>query len=84
MGYTYAAACPAADADGVVRIPLSKLKLTDTALLPLAYPSFLDAYFHPQTELPLRATDVESLELRVTQQPAGKEAVLELGEIWLE
>ena len=84
MGYTYAAACPAADADGVVRIPLSKLKLTDTALLPLAYPSFLDAYFHPQTELPLRAADVESLELRVTQQPAGKEAVLELGEIWLE
>lgn len=84
MGYTYALPCPAADADGVVRIPLSKLKQTDTALLPPAYPSFLDAYFHPQTELPLRAADVESVELRVGQQPAGEAAVLELGEIWLE
>ena len=83
-GYTYLADCPAPDADGVVRIPLQALKLTDTALLPLAYPSFLEPYFHPETPLPLRATDIETLELRISRQSPGTESRLELGEVWLE
>ena len=83
-GYTYLADCPAPDADGVVRIPLQALKQTDTALLPLAYPSFLDPYFHPETSLPLRAADIETLELRISRQHPGTENRLELGEVWLE
>ena len=83
-GYTYLADCPVPDADGVVRIPLSALKQTDTALLPLAYPSFLDPYFHPETPFPLRAADIETLELRISRQAPGTESLLELGEVWLE
>ena len=84
MGYTYLADCPEPGADGVARIPLSDLKLTDTALLPRAFPAFLDPYFHPETELPLRAQDVESLELRIARHGAGEEAVLDIGAVWLE
>lgn len=83
-GYTYATPCPDSDADGVTRIPLSALKQTDTALLPRAYPSFLDPYFHPEMPLPFRPVDIESLELRLGRVSANTDAVLEVGEVWLE
>ncbi|MBM6945297.1 MULTISPECIES: hypothetical protein [Bacteroides] len=84
MGYTYMASCPQVGAEGIVRIPLTDLKLTDTALLPLAFPSFLDPFFHPEVSLPLKPADIETLELRLNGQEPGQEILLELGEIWLE
>ncbi|MDO4164752.1 MAG: hypothetical protein Q4D56_10275 [Bacteroides sp.] len=82
-GYTYLADCPAVEADGIARVPLTALRQTDTALLPYAYPSFLDNYFHPQTDLPFRVGEVETLEFRVEGKP-GKEAEIEIGSVWLE
>lgn len=82
-GYTYLAACPAPDADGVARIPLAKLEQTETALLPCAYPIFLDKYFRPQTALPFRIEEVETLELRM-EGAADRETAITVGGIWLE
>ena len=82
-GYTYAADCPAPDADGLTRIPLSSFRQTDTALLPKAFPAFLPPYFHPQISLPFRVEEVEILELACPADSEGQ-ATLEVGEIWLE
>jgi len=82
-GYTYLASCAGADASGIVRIPLSELRQTDTALLPGAFPVFLDNYFHPQTELPFHAENIDMLELRM-EGTAGEEMEMELFKIWLE
>lgn len=81
-GYTYLAPCAPA-ADGLVRIPLSALRQTDTALLPHAYPVFLDSYFRPQTELDFKIEGIESLELSFggTSDAAAE---IEIGSIWLE
>ena len=81
-GYTYLASC-ISSADGIVRIPLSELKQTNTALLPPVYPVFLSKYFCPETELPFRIESIESLELSFDGS-AGKEAEIEIGSIWLE
>lgn len=81
-GYTYLAPCAPA-ADGIVRVPLSDLKQTNTALLPLAFPVFLDNYFRPQTELPFRVEGIESLELSF-DGAAGSLVEIEIGSIWLE
>lgn len=81
-GYTYLAPCTPAT-DGIVRIPLSELKQTNTALLPHAYPVFLDNYFRPQTELPFRVAEIETLELSF-ERVAGQQAEIEIGSIWLE
>lgn len=82
-GYTYLTTCSLPGADNIVRIPLSALKQTNTALLPHAYPVFLDKYFRPQTELPFYMENIETLELSF-EGTANKEAVIEVGSIWLE
>ena len=61
-GYTYTATCPPPE-NGIVRLPLKDLKQTDTALLPLSYPVFMEKYFHPATEIPFRTGTIESIEL---------------------
>lgn len=81
-GYTYLASCTAAT-DDIIRIPLTELRQTNTALLPHAYPVFLDNYFRPQTEIPFQVEKIESLELSF-EGTAGKQAEIEIGGIWLE
>ena len=82
-GYTYKSLCPAPSAEGIVRIPLKELRLTDTALLPIAYPTFLKQYFHPETVIPFRPEKIEKLEL--SMPGTGKPTVeIELGDVWLE
>ncbi len=82
-GYTYKSLCPAPSADGIIRIPLKELRQTDTALLPIAYPTFLKQYFHPKTEIPFQPEKVEKLELSISGKDKTKVAI-EIGEIWLE
>lgn len=77
-GYTYHMPCTTVPADGIARLPLSALKQTDTALLPHAYPVFLEKYFRPKTEIPFEREKIELLELSFD----GKE--IEIGSIWLE
>ena len=82
-GYTYKSLCPAPSADGIIRIPLKELRQTDTALLPIAYPTFLKQYFHPKTEIPFQPEKIEKLELSISGKDKTK-ATIEIGEIWLE
>lgn len=82
-GYTYKSLCSAPSADGIIRIPLKELRQTDTALLPIAYPTFLKQYFHPKTEIPFQPEKIEKLELSISGKDKTK-ATIEIGEIWLE
>lgn len=82
-GYTYKSPCPAPSSEGIIRIPLKDLRQTDTALLPIAYPTFLKQYFHPETEIAFLPERIEKLELSMSGNK--KELVeIELGNIWLE
>lgn len=81
-GYTYKAHCTATT-DGVIRIPLSSLQQTNTALLPHVYPVFLDKYFRPQTTIPFKAENIESVELSF-QGETGVQTEVEIGSIWME
>lgn len=82
-GYTYKSLCPVPAVDGIIRIALKELRQTDTALLPIAYPTFLKQYFHPETEIPFRPEKIEKLELSLPG--AGKPTIeVELGDVWLE
>ena len=82
-GYTYKSLCPAPSADGIIQIPLKELRQTDTTLLPIAYPTFLKQYFHPETEIPFQPEKIEKLELSISGKDKTK-ATIEIGEIWLE
>jgi hypothetical protein len=81
-GFTYSAVCPPAQ-NGLVRLPLVAMKQGKTALLPHAYPVFLDRYFQPDTSIPFRIDAIESLELWFDGEKQEKEAI-EIGSIWLE
>ena len=62
---------------------MKDLRQTDTALLPIAYPTFLKQYFHPETEIAFLPEKIEKLELSMSGNK--KELVeIELGNIWLE
>ena len=76
-GYTYYADCTS-KTSGIIRIPLSDLRQAETALLPAAYPSFMNKYFKPQTNIPFDSSRIEFLEL------SFERGELEIGNIWLE
>ena len=82
-GYTYKSLCPPPTPEGIIRIPLSQLRQTDTALLPVAYPTFLKQYFQPETEIPFQTEKIEKLEISM---PGDAQPITEteLGNIWLE
>lgn len=86
-GYTYKSICPPPSPEGIIRIALEELRQTGTALLPVAYPTFLKPYFQPETEIPFSPEKIEKLEISfsgnsntTSQQPT----VIELGDVWLE
>ena len=81
-GFTYSADCPPA-LNGLVRLPVTTMKQGKTALLPLAYPVFLDRYFQPDISIPFRIEAIESLEVWFEGEKQKKET-LEIGSIWLE
>lgn len=82
-GYTYKSLCPAPSEDGIIRIPLKELRQTDTALLPVAYPTFLERYFRPETEIPFQPEKIEKLELSMSGIENEKTEI-QAGNIWLE
>ncbi|MDR0939327.1 MAG: hypothetical protein LBN29_08250 [Mediterranea sp.] len=83
-GYTYNAPCPAPGADGIVRLPLTALRQTDTALLPHAYPTFLPRTFHPTTDITFEAGKAERLEIRLTASGETPVTPARIAEAWLE
>lgn len=82
-GYTYKGICTAPSPEGIIRILFKDLRQTNTALLPIAYPTFLKQYFHPKTEIPFQPEKIEKLELSVSGKDKTK-TTIEIGEIWLE
>lgn len=80
-GFTYSAVVNSKQ--GIVRIPLSALQQTRTALLPHPYPVFLDKYFEPDTQIPFHAADIESFEISFDGEKE-KKAEIEIGNIWIE
>ena len=80
-GYTYTASLAAAQ--GIIRIPLSGLKQTSTALLPSPYPVFMEKYFEPDSLIPFHIEDIEKLELSFSGEKE-KKYEMEIGSIWLE
>jgi hypothetical protein len=81
-GFTYSADCTPVQ-NGVVRLPFTAMQQGKTALLPLAFPVFLDNYFQPETSIPFRIEAIESLELWFEGKKQEKEAI-EIGSVWLE
>jgi hypothetical protein len=81
-GYTYNMICPPA-IDNIIRIPLSELKQTKTALLPNSYPVFLDKYFSPSVAIPFQTESIESLEFSFEGEK-NQVAEIEIGNVWLE
>ena len=82
-GYTYKTICSTPSPEGIIRIPLKKLHQADTALLPIAYPTFLKQYFHPETDIPFQLEKAEKLESSLLGKDKT-ESIIELGEILLE
>ena len=81
MGYTYTATVAATQ--GIVRIPISELKQTSTALLPNSYPVFMEKYFEPDSPIPFAIEDVEKLEISFDGEK-GMKYEPEIAGIWLE
>ncbi|GAE83111.1 membrane protein [Bacteroides reticulotermitis] len=87
-GYTYKAVSTSIPADGIIRIPLKELQQTRTALLPVPYPTFLQQYFTPSTDIPFSIEKIEKLEISFSATPEEidnrKPVEIELGNVWLE
>ncbi|MCC8096243.1 MAG: hypothetical protein LIP05_13355, partial [Tannerellaceae bacterium] len=81
-GYTYTAMATTTGED-IIRIPLRALQQTSTALLPHAYPTFLEKYFTPVIPLPFRTGEIEYLEISFTGEQ-DTDYNLEIGAVWLE
>lgn len=81
MGYTYKVSIRTEK--GINRINLQDLKQSATALLPHSYPIFLEKYFDPESNIPFRIEDIETLEISF-EGASNVETYLELGSVWLE
>lgn len=81
-GYTYLASCTQPE-NNIIRIPLTQLQQTETALLPNAYPVFMKKHFTPVTAIPFRPESIESLELSFDGEK-NKQYEIEIGNIWIE
>ncbi|MBF0647367.1 hypothetical protein IR083_00850 [Dysgonomonas sp. GY75] len=81
QGITYTASFVPDTSGGVVRIPLSALRQGKTTILPAPYPTFLERYFVPDTQIPFGIRDIEILEISAGN---GRDASLEIGDIWME
>lgn len=80
-GFTYTAAVR--PETGIVKIPLSSLTQTETAILPHPYPVFLEKYFRPEVNIPFDIRNIEKVELSSKIKDTGT-FVIEVGSIWLE
>lgn len=82
-GLSYSANISLTQGEQVYRISLKNLKLGKTAILPAPYPSFLERYFEPDTNIVFDIRKIEMLEFSTDHSvPDGAE--LELNSIWLK
>lgn len=91
-GYTYRLSLSSdRSTAGIIRMPLSELEQSYTALLPVPYPTFLDTRFHPTTPIPFDIHKIESIEFTFSQasgevddQVSGGAGSKAVGNVWLE
>lgn len=83
FGYTYTTILNPEKDNPILKIPLQKLVIDSTALLPLPYPVFSDKYFTPQSDIPFSIEDIETFEISAVNIPET-EAGIKLGPVWLE
>ena len=83
-GFCYKAEVPCRE--GIIEIPLTSLKLTDTAIRPEPYPGFLPDYFVPDSSLApaFRVQDIESFEIGSAQVSSNDVWSLTLAGCWLQ
>lgn len=81
-GFTYTAMVNL-DKDGLYKVSLAGLRQVKTALLPSPYPTFLERYFEPDTQIPFTIGKIEMFEISTVDNMAN-DATLELGSVWLE
>jgi hypothetical protein len=81
-GFTYTSVVNL-DKDGLYKVSLSDLRQVKTALLPSPYPTFLERYFEPDTQIPFAIEKIEMLEMS-TVDDIINDATLDLGSVWLE
>ncbi len=83
-GFSYKAEVPCRE--GIVEIPLSSLRLTNTTIRPETYPGFLPDYFVPEagSAPAFRAQDIESFELGTTEISSTVPYALTVESAWLK
>lgn len=67
-----------------LRVPLNSLRLTDTQLLPAAYPEFLKRTFTPEAGPVFDVRDAEFLEIGTRRVTETKPVSYRIENIWLE
>lgn len=83
-GFSYTATFDADKQNGrIYTIALSELKQGKTALLPAPYPSFLERYFVPDSEIPFKIGDIEIVEVS-TVENLTSDASIAIDSIWIE
>lgn len=65
------------------QIALDQLRQDLTTLLPAPYPSFLERYFEPDTQIPFNLEDIEMLEISTTDNLASN-ASIDIESLWIE
>lgn len=82
-GLTYKA--PVKVEKGILRVPLTNLRLTQTVLQPQAYPAFLPDYFVPKgLSDSFRNEDIEFFEISTGNGRAVRRYAVELESVWIE
>ncbi len=82
-GLSYSTNISLIDGNQVYKVSLNDLKLGKTAILPTPYPSFIERYFTPDTNVSFDVSKIETLELS-TDKTIADGAEIEINSIWLE
>lgn len=82
-GFTYTSILDINLRKSAHKIPVSALQQDRTVLLPSPYPTFLERYFTPDTQIPFDIRNVEMIVLS-TMDNIANDAFIEIGNIWLE
>jgi len=82
-GFTYTSVLDINAKTSLYQIPVAELQQDKTTLLPSPYPTFLDRYFSPDTQISFDIQDIEMIILS-TMDDITDEASFEIGNIWLK
>lgn len=82
-GYTYTSVLNIDKETDIYKLSLSGLVQDKTTLLPSPYPTFLERYFIPDTQIPFNIGNIEMVILS-TEEDIDENASITIGNMWLE